>query len=132
MEIKYKEILVKENRNHIGDNSMLYLNVVRKLDDKIAISFKKDSHRLMIIIEGNVNYFMDIDNAGKLQPEVRKIGIKLIRQKKNGKIPVFGMHQFTKVISSFIMGISGKIEMLFSRPKERLLHSSRREKITPY
>jgi len=127
-----KGINMKENQIHTGDNSMLYLNVVRKLDDKIAISFKKDSHRLMIVVEGNVNYYMDIDNAGKLQPKIRKIGRKLIRQKKNGKIPIFGTHQLTGVISSFIMGMFGKIEMFFSRLREKFLHNSGRKEITPY
>ncbi len=122
MQEKDREIWIGENRLYLGEDDILYETVVGVVDAKIAIAFKEASLKLRSKAEGRViNTFIDLSRAGKPTPEARRIAQQRLEDEAIGKVAMFGMHPATRVIASFVMGVTRKEDMRFFKSKEEAL-----------
>ena len=121
MDEKDREIWVGENRLYLGEDNTLHISDVGKVDEKIAILGKNAAFKLISMVEGKVNVFIDINQAGKQSPEARKIWKEFSEHEKFGKIALFGMHPVARVLASFVMGTTKKKDLRFFKTKEKAL-----------
>ena len=117
-----REIWIGESRVYFGEDNIIYETVVGAVDEKTAIAFKEACIKLRSKAEGRViNTLIDLNRAGKPTPEARRIGQQRLEDEEIGKVAMFGMHPVTRVIASFVMGVTRKKDMRFFRSKEEAL-----------
>lgn len=122
MQQKDREIWIGESRMYLGEDNILYETVVGVVDEKIAIALKEATLKLSSKAEGGViNVFIDLNGTGKPTPEARRIGQESFEDEGIGKIAMFGVNPVTRVIASFVMGVTRKKDMRFFRSKEKAL-----------
>ncbi len=118
---KNREIRIGKNRLYLDEDNTLHISDVGKIDEKIAILCKNAAFKLMSMVEGKVNVFIDIDQAEKQSAEVRKGWKEFSEHRKLGKIALFGMHPVARVVASFVMGTTKKKDLRFFKTKEEAL-----------
>ena len=121
MEEKEREIWVGESRYYLGEDNIVYVTIVGEVDEKIANKHREAGAKTINMIEGTVDVLIDINKAGKLSPEARKVFRELSENEKAGKIAIFGLHPVARVIASFFMGTTKKKDMRFLKTKEEAL-----------
>ena len=121
MEEKDREILVGENRFYLGEDNIIYCTTVGDIDVEMAIAFDDATLKLTNMVEGKVNFFIDLSRTGQATPDARKLGKRMFELEKTGKIAMFGMHPVARVLASFVMGITKKEDMRFFKTKDEAL-----------
>lgn len=115
-----KEFWIGETRIHLEGNNII-VNTAGEIDEKMAAIAKENMIKLGNMVKGKVNHLIDLNRAGEQSMEVRKIWKELSEHEKTGKVALYGMHPVTRVIGSFVMGITGKKDFLFFKTKEEAL-----------
>ena len=87
----------------------------------MAIKFDEATLKLMNMVEGKVNLFIDLSRTGLATSESRKIGKRRFELEKIGKVAMFGMHPVARVLASFVMGVTKKEDMRFFKSKDKAL-----------
>ena len=119
---KDREIWVGENRLYLGEDNIIYLTLVSKMDDKTAIKLVGVSQKLENMVEGKVDFLVDLNNVGKQSPMARKIfRDRAERSEKLGKTATFGLHPVARVVASFVIGTLINKDCRFFRTKEEAL-----------
>ena len=118
---KDREIWVGESRFYLDEDNILYEIVVGTVDEKLANAMEEAAIKLRNMVEGQVNVFVDLNNAGKPTPGARKIGKARLEEEGIGKVALFGLHPVARVIASFVMGVTKKKDMHFFKTKEEAL-----------
>ena len=119
MEEKNNEIWAGENRFYLGEDDIMYVELVGEYDLHSALALRDAFLKLLSIVEGKINIFVDNSRSGKPSQEARKIFTEMIRHEKCGKIAVFGLNPVTRVIASFVLGNS-KSTHIFKAKEEAL------------
>ena len=120
-QVSEREIWVGESRLYLGEDNILYINIVGEVDEKTAIAIKEADLKFKNIVEEKFDVLADLNRTGKPSIEARSIWRKMAEHEKSGKIAMFGMHPVARVIASFIMGVTKKKDMRFFKTKEDAL-----------
>ena len=121
MEEKEREIWVGGNRVYLGEDNILRLTILGEVDEETEIGINEACYKLMNMVEGKVNTFIDLNKAGKTSPRARKRQKEISEHEKVGKIVFFGLHPVARVVAAFLMGISRKKDMRFFKTEEEAL-----------
>lgn len=79
------------------------------------------NNRMSILVEGKINYLIDLNKAGKNSSEARQIWNQISEQENTNKIAMYGLHPVARVIASFAMGGSKRKNQRFFTTKEESL-----------
>ena len=132
MEEKDRELWVGESRFYLGEDNIIYSNIVGDIDADTAIAMDNATLTLMNMIEGKVNVLTDNNKAGKPSSAARKIMQEFILHKKYGRLAIFGLHPVSRVLASFFIGFSKKKDMRFFKTREEALVWLREETATTW
>lgn len=121
MSEKDKEMWLGESRFYLGDDNILYIDVVGELTDDMAEPLKEGALKLMNMVPGKVNVLADLNKVGIPSAKVREKGMEAAEYEKAGKVALFGMHAVARVIASFWIGLAKKKEIRFFKTKEEAL-----------
>ena len=78
MEEKNNEIWAGENRFYLGEDDIMYVELVGKYDLHSALALRDAYLKLLSIVEGKINIFVDNGRSGKPSQEARKIFAEMI------------------------------------------------------
>ena len=120
-QISERELWVGDHRFYLGEGNIIYCTTVGAIDAEMAIAFDEVTLKLMNMVDGKVNLFIDLSRTGLATSKSRKMGKKRFELEKIGKIAMFGMHPVARVLASFVMGITKKEDMRFFKIKEEAL-----------
>jgi len=101
-----REIWAGENRFYLGEDDMMYVELVGEYNMQNALALRDAYLKLLENVEGKVNILVDNSKSGKPSKEARKIFTELIGHEQCGKIAVFGLNPVARVIASFVLGSS--------------------------
>ena len=121
MEEKNNEIWVGENRFHLGEDDIMYVELVGEYDLHSALALRDAYLKLLNNVNGKVNIFVDNSRSGKPSQEARKIFAELIKHEQCEKIAVFGLNPVARVIASFVLGSSKNKNTKIFKTKEEAL-----------
>lgn len=121
MEESDREIRVGKNRIYLDDDNILYITIVGELNEKIALEVKEVISKLEDVPGRKRNIIVDINKAGKISSDARKIFKELIEDGKTERIAIFGAHPVARVIAAFGIGLSQKKDLRFFKTKEEAL-----------
>lgn len=112
------EYVMGENKISLIDNNIIH--VVPKgeqtLDD--ALCYKEMCASLSTLVNGQINYLIDLNDCGKNAPEARNIWKELSEDKNTSKVGLFGLNPVARVIASFVIGTYKHNNMMFFKTKE--------------
>ena len=116
-----REFLIGECRLHLNEENILYITIVGGLDEEKAIQIKKAVSKLKDISGRKWHTITDINKAGRITSEARKIFTDMSENGNSDKIAIFGGHPVARVLAAFVMGVSKKKDMRFFKSKEEAL-----------
>ena len=120
MKYEDKETWAGENRFHLGEDDIMYVELVGKYDFPSALALREAYLKMLRNVNGKVNIFVDNSRSSKPSQEARNIFAKMIEHEQCGKIAVFGLNPVTRVIASFVLGKRKNTE-IFKTKEEALL-----------
>jgi hypothetical protein len=126
-QVSEKEIWVGENKASLIEKNIIYIIAVGEVTTELAIAQVESLNKLEALVDGPVNYLIDLNNAGKSSPEARKIWEQIGNDEKTNKVAIFGLHPVARMLASFVMGISGKSNKRFLKTHEEALRWLREE-----
>ena len=121
MTVKEREIWIGESRLYLGKDNIGFVALIGEVDESAANRYMDAALKMMNIVEGGVNFLVDVNKTGKLSTEARGIFKEMSENEKTGKVAIFGMHPVAKVLASFVMGVSKNKDMRFFRTEEEAL-----------
>lgn len=113
-----REIWVGESRFYLDDDNIIVGTVIGDINDQIGKECLDAGLKLMDLVEGEVNIFIDIGKAGKQSSEARKLGKELFEHEKVRKVALFGLHPVARVLASFVIGSTNRKNSRFFGNKE--------------
>ena len=116
-----REIWVGESRFYLGEDNILYVAVVGEQNERTATEMRKVANKLQNMVEGKVNFLIDLNKAGTPSSGARRIIKEMHEDEKLAKIAIFGLNPVARVIASFIMGVAKKKDQRFFKTKEEAL-----------
>jgi hypothetical protein len=125
--ISEKEFWIGENKASLIEKNIIYVIAVGEVTTELAIAQIEVHNKLEALVDGPVNYLIDLNNAGKSSPEARKIWEQIGENAKKSKLALFGLNSVARMLASFVMGISGKSNQRFFKTKEEALRWLREE-----
>jgi hypothetical protein len=126
-QVSENEFRIGENRVSLIDKNIIYVIAIGEATTQLATAQIEIHNRLEVLIDGPVSYLIDLNNAGKSSPEARKIWEKIGEKVKVKKLALFGLNSVSRMLASFVMGISGKANQRFFMTKEEALGWLREE-----
>jgi len=120
MEGKNNEIWTGENRFHLGEDGIMYVELVGEYDLQETLALKNAFLKLLRLAEGKVNILVDNSSSKKPSKEGRKVLAEMIEDKQCGKIAVLGLNPVSRLIASFVLGNS-KNTHIFKTKEEALV-----------
>ena len=121
MQVSEREFWVGESRYYLGEDDIFYETIVGKQDEKTVTAALEYHNKFKNMVKGKMKMLINLNNAGHLSSEARKIGKKTFEDEKIGKVAMFGMHPVARVMASFVMGVTKKEDMRFFKSKEDAL-----------
>ena len=116
-----REIWVGESRFYLGEDDIMYVELVGEYDSHSALALRDAFLKLLNNVNGKVNIFVDNSRSGKPSQEARETFAEMIEHEQCGKIAVFGLNPVTRVIASFVLGNSkNKNTQIFKTKDEAL------------
>ena len=120
-QISDREFLIGESKYYLGEDDILYVTQIGDIDEIIIVKYKETIFKLMNLVEGKVDAIIDLNKTRKQSPTARKAWKELNENKKVGKVALYGLHPVSRVIASFVIGVSQKKDMQFFKTKEEAL-----------
>ena len=120
-QVSEREIWVGESRFYLGEDDILYENIVGKQDEKTVIAGLEFHNKFKNMVEGKMKMLVDINKAGQVSSGARKIGEETFEDEKVGKVALCGLHPVARVIASFVIGITRKKDLRFFKTREEAL-----------
>ena len=122
VQISEKEFIVGGNRSSIiGDNIIHVVASGEQTSELARLQFEMDS-KLASLIDGKVNYLIDLNKAGKNSPEARSTWAKITENENTNKVAIYGLNPVARVLASFVMGVTKKKDFRFFMTKEDALN----------
>jgi len=78
--------------------------------------------KLASMIDGKVNFLIDVNKAGKNSPEARSIWTKTTENENTNKVAIYGLSPVARVLASFVIGVTKKKDIRFFITKEDALN----------
>jgi anti-anti-sigma regulatory factor len=120
-EVSEREIWVGESRFYLGEDKVLYETIVGDIDETKALELKEAVLKVMNRVDGKLDILIDLNKARNQSSKARKMGKEMFELKQNGKIALFGMHPVSRVIASFVIGITKKEDVRFFKTRQEAL-----------
>jgi hypothetical protein len=120
-QINEREIWIGENIFSLGEDNILYETIVGESDDEMGIALEEATNKLKKMVKGKVDILVDVNRAGKPTHKTRERARKSFEDEKVGKVVLFGMNPVGRVITSFVMGVTGKKDMRLFKSKDEAL-----------
>ncbi|MBN2380671.1 STAS/SEC14 domain-containing protein [candidate division WOR-3 bacterium] len=113
-----KEILIGKNKMQIIEGNIVHITAIGDIDEELTKEIMKLYEELMERME-QVKMLFDLNRAGKVSPQARKLFTELARDKRILKVASFGLHPVARVIATFGMGsVYGKGFARFFKTEE--------------
>jgi len=120
-QINESELWIGENRIYLIPNNIIHVIAVGVQSAALAVTLNETNSRLAMLINGKINYLIDLNKSGKSSPEAREIWNKIGENERTGKVAIFGIHPVARVLATFVMGMSKKNNNRFFRTKEEAM-----------
>ena len=108
-----KKIRVGRNLISLDDDNVIYFTNIGEIDEIIAYESIRAMRTLQNMVEGNVDYIIDLNNGGKTSTRARKMLKEYTENEVKGKIAFVGLHPVSRVLASFFMSVTKKSDMRF-------------------
>lgn len=112
------EYWIGENRTVLSCKNIIYVTAVGEQTEEVA-SLTKELHlKLFNLVEGEINFLIDVNRCGKNSYQARLIWNELGEKDKTNKVAVFGLNPVARLIASFVIGFSSKKNQRFFTTEE--------------
>ena len=92
MKERDREIWVGENRFYLGEDDIMYVELAGDYNVENALSLRDAYLKLLRVVEGKVDIFVDNSRSGKPSQEARKIFVDMIFQNDFTNLPDYCLH----------------------------------------
>ena len=116
-----KEILVGDNRFYLGEDNILYVTVIGDFDKEIALEMEHAFHKLLNLRGRKTNILVDNTYSGKPSPEAKAVFRKMMESEFTTNISIYGTNMVSRILASFVMGLTNNKSMHFSKTKEEAI-----------
>jgi hypothetical protein len=120
-EVSETEVWVGENKTNLIEGNIIHVTAIGEQTSEIAILQKGVNFKLYTLINGEVNYLIDLNRCGKNAPEARLVWKELCESDNIHRVAIYGLHPVAKVVASFVMNITMKKNQRFFNTKEKAL-----------
>jgi hypothetical protein len=115
------EIWVGDNKTSLIKENIIYVIACGEQTTEIAIAQTEVNQKFSSMINGKINFLIDLNKCGKNSSEARLLWKQIPAQENIKKIALFGLHPVAKLIASFVMGMSKSNKERFFSTKEQAL-----------
>ena len=115
------EIWVGDNKTSLIEGNIIYVITCGEQTTEIAIAQTEVNQKISSMINGEINFLIDLNKCGKNSSEARLLWKQIPAQENNKKIALFGLHPVAKLIASFVMGMTKSNKERFFSTKEQAL-----------
>ena len=119
--INEKEFCLGENKIIMLNDTTLYVQVVGEQTDEAAEILKAKYPEVFSLFPGKIKHLIDLNRSGKSTPAARRVYKELNDHVLTEKVAVFGMSPLSRILASFVMGLSTKKNIRFFPTKEEAL-----------
>lgn len=119
--MKEKQFSIGESIYYLGEDNILYVIARGKIENKDLPALKEATFKFEKKTKGKANILIDLNEAKEQSPEARKMWSELCKQKRTGKVALFGMHPVARVLVSFVVGVSKNKNLRFFNSREKAI-----------
>lgn len=113
------EYWIGKNKTVFIDQKIIHITVVGEQTTEMALLHTELDHKLFSLVDGKINYLVDLNKSGKNSPEARSMWKQLCDNDKVNKVAVYGLHPVAKIIASFVIGFNLKMKQQFFKTEEQ-------------
>jgi len=121
VQISEKEFCVGGSKSSIIENNIIQVIVQGEQTAESSILQTEVNDKLASLINGKINYLIDLNKCGRNSPEARAAWKKACEDENTRKVAVFGLNPVARVLASFVFGISKMRDQRFFATKEEAL-----------
>ena len=114
-------IMVGTNETYFCEGNIIFVKAIGEQTAKIAQLHSENHYKLASRLKGKINYLIDLDKCGKNSPEARSTWKKLSDDNNTKKVATYGLSPVSRVIASFVIGVSSKQNLRFFKTKEEAM-----------
>jgi len=122
IQISEKEFSVGGNKSSIIGNNIIHVVASGEQTRELAVMQYEMDCKLASMIDGKVNFLIDVNKAGKNSPEARSIWTKTTENENTNKVAIYGLSPVARVLASFVIGVTKKKDIRFFITKEDALN----------
>ena len=122
VQISEKEFCVGGNKSSIIGNNIIHVVASGEQTRELALLQYEMDSKLASMIDGKVNFLIDVNKAGKNSPEARSIWTKTTENENTNKVAIYGLSPVARVLASFVIGVTKKKDIRFFITKEDALN----------
>lgn len=116
-----REYLLGENRIHILEDSIVYVEVVGEQTDDYAELIQENIHIIAQSLPGKMRQLVNLNNSGKTSPKCRELFKQMNEENFSERVAVFGMHPVARVLAIFVTGFTQQKHVRFFTNKEEAI-----------
>ncbi len=116
-----EEIWIEQNKLYFSMDNILYVTIVGEPELDIALKIKEITYKIYNTSDKKVDVLVDLNEAGKGPPAVRKIWKQLSEHKNVGKIAQIGLHPVARMLAKYSLAMSKNNNIQFFKTKEEAL-----------
>lgn len=120
-EVIKREIVAGQNRIYLDDDNILHYINVGEIDDECARLSCEAMAELDSMVDGPVNYLIDLNRGGKTTPGARKQLKDYTESTVKGKLALWGLHPVARMLAAFFVNITSKKEMKVFKTEEEAI-----------
>lgn len=113
------EYWIGANKTVLIDQKIIHITAVGEQTCEMALLHKELDHKLFSLVEGQLNYLVDVNKCGKNSPEATVMFRQLCYNEKVNKVAVYGLHPVARIIASFVIGLDPKGKQRFFKSEEQ-------------
>lgn len=98
-----KEIKIGSNRLFIDEDKILHVISIGDIDEEVTREIEK-LYQVLMEETGVVRLLIDLNRAGKVSTQARKLFNQMAKDTRILKVASFGLHPVARVIATFGMG----------------------------
>lgn len=114
----------------VEEDGILRVHVSGQLDEEAMNSLTEELRRILEKRSGKANILVDAIAGVEISSKARKIGARMAKWPRIGRIAIYGVGVVSKVLALFMIEISGKENMKFFENEEEALKWLRKKKHT--
>jgi hypothetical protein len=89
--------------------------------DQMAMAQKEINRKFSQMVNGKVNFLIDLNECGKNSPLARKIWKEETDDEGTNKVALYGIHPVARVVAIFVMKVVSKNNIQFFTNREEAL-----------